>query len=189
MTPVCEKKCQKCGETFQYEPGDGRRNRCTSCKQTKAESARERYLKNIADRKVKMRVYYLRNQTEIRKLMRERWRQTRESSPWKHIMQGAKHRAKVGNFVYDLTEEWAKERWTGRCEMTGIEFQLGLATADVRMFAPSVDRIKPQLGYTRENCRFILFAVNAMKQDGTDADVFRIAKGIVKRLRRSYPLE
>ena len=98
-------------------------------------------------------------------------------------MAGAKHRAKTAKMKFDLTDAWARARWTGRCEISKIPFQLGLAPDDNRMYAASIDRIDPRWGYTQRNCRFILFAINALKQDGTDADVLRIAEAIIKTHR------
>lgn len=48
-----------------------------------------------------------------------------------------------------------------------------------RFFSPSIDRIVPALGYTPENCRFILWAVNAFKHDGTDDDMYRVAEALI----------
>lgn len=142
---------------------------------------RDRYLKNREQHNAKTRAYYLRNRDLIRAQMRERWRQTRLASPWLHIMAGAKNRAKTTGAPFDLTDDWARQRWTGKCEISGIPFALMLTPEDMRMFAASIDRIDPKKGYVQDNCRFILFAINAMKQDGTDQDIYSIASSIVNK--------
>lgn len=190
MTQTTEKTCLKCGAKF--VPGRYQRRMLycgPSCRKTNAEKCRDRYQRNPKPYNEAMRAYYAANRDRIRQEMKERWHQTRRTSPWRHIMGGAKHRAKVGKFEFDLTDEWARERWTGRCEMTDIEFQLGLGSHDMRMFSPSIDRIEPSIGYTQANCRFVLFAVNCMKQDGTDSDVVRMAEALIKKLRQSCQSE
>lgn len=80
---------------------------------------------------------------------------------------------------YSLTPEWAESRWTGRCEVTDIPFNLLATKSD--FYSPSIDRISPELGYTPENSRFVLFALNSFKNVGTDADVLRVARIIVEK--------
>ena len=65
--------------------------------------------------------------------------------------------------------------------MTDIPFIVSKRPAPF-LFSPSIDRIDPAQGYVTSNCRFVLFAVNAMKGSGTDADILVIAKAIVDRL-------
>lgn len=108
------------------------------------------------------------------------WRQkTKLSSPWWKFVNSARERAKKKKVPFELTNAWAKERWTGRCEITGIEFKSS-ATQGPKFFSASIDRIIPEKGYTEENCRFVLWAVNALKHDGTDEDMIRVALAIVE---------
>lgn len=99
--------------------------------------------------------------------------------PWDRLFGSAKKRAKRFNLPYDLTHSWAKERWTGRCEITGIPFDLSSKKYG-QMFSPSIDKIDPKLGYVQENCRFILFMVNIFKYNGTDEMMLKVAEAIVK---------
>lgn len=52
------------------------------------------------------------------------------------------------------------------------------------MYWPSIDRIDPKVGYLTSNCRIILHAVNALKGEGTDADILLVANAIVEALTR-----
>lgn len=45
----------------------------------------------------------------------------------------------------------------------------------------SIDRVKPELGYTQDNVRFILHCLNAMKGNGTDGQVLEICKLVAER--------
>lgn len=80
---------------------------------------------------------------------------------------------------YDLDAEYLAGLWTGRCSITGIEFSAGPGMGP-KFFSPSLDRIDPKLGYVRGNVRIILWAVNALKYDGTDSDMLRVAVAIVE---------
>lgn len=105
----------------------------------------------------------------------------RMTKPHWYMLYHARERAKKKNVPFTLTQEWADSVWTGRCAVTGIEFSLGLRGRGPKVFSPSLDRIIPSLGYTPENCRFVLWAVNALKHDGTDADMIMVAKAIAAR--------
>lgn len=99
--------------------------------------------------------------------------------PYKALIKSARERAKKKGVPFDLTEAWAKSIWTGRCSITGIEFKLGLNGCGPKTFSPSIDRIVPSLGYVPDNCRFVIWAVNAFKYDGTDEDMYAIAEAIL----------
>ena len=111
----------------------------------------------------------------------KRYHATRTWLPWLNAYRGSKARAKKHNVAFTLTKEWAAEKWTGRCAVTNIEFVLSTSRSPY-LFSPSIDRIVPSLGYTPENSRFVLHAVNALKGAGTDADMLAIAKAIVLKL-------
>lgn len=182
------KTCARCGSPF--VPGKFQRRmiycgkECYAAirKELNAQKCRERYYRDPKKYNAMNLSYYRKNRDRIRGEMRTRAHETRKVTPWTQIMAGAKHRAKVANRPFDLTSDWAAARWTGRCELCGIQFHLMLRNDDMRMFSASIDRIDPKKGYTQDNCRFILFAVNAMRQNGTDADVLRIAGGLVANM-------
>lgn len=111
-----------------------------------------------------------------RKLKRQA---TRLDTPWQKLLSSARERAKRKGVPYDLTTEWAQAEWTGRCALTNIPFRLGEQEPGPKFFSPSIDRIVPSLGYVIGNCRFVLWAVNAMKYDGTDADIYVIAEALL----------
>lgn len=86
----------------------------------------------------------------------------------------AKQRSKVKGIPFDLTFEWAKTRWTGFCELTGLPF------SDAGIFLASLDRKIPANGYVQSNCRFILFDINVFKNDGTDEAMYFVAEALLK---------
>lgn len=112
----------------------------------------------------------------------ESYHVAREITPWKPLLSNVQERAKKKGIVFSLTSEWAEARWTGRCEVTDIPFWIGRRGNGPSRLGPSVDRIDPRVGYIPDNCRFILMAVNAMKQNGSDEEMLEIAKAIVLRM-------
>lgn len=115
--------------------------------------------------------------------MGAKYQATRLASPWISLIATVKTRAKQKGLAFDLTEEWAKSRWTGQCEISALPFVLGQRGNGPKRMSPSIDRIVPSLGYVQTNCRFVLHAVNALKQDGTDEEMLSIAEAIVSAMR------
>jgi hypothetical protein len=99
-------------------------------------------------------------------------------------LNAAKRRAKIKGLPFDLTDEWARDRWTGRCELTDLEFTLGLRGPGAKLFSPSLDKIDPKKGYLQSNTRIIIWAVNAFKYDGDDETMYRIAVALLSTRAR-----
>ncbi len=101
---------------------------------------------------------------------------------WRHLLKDARKRATASSLDYDLTSDWAASTWTGKCQLSGIEFR---RNKDIRgSFSPSIDRIIPELGYIQSNCRFILWGLNALKCRESDADLYFIAEQLLaQRIR------
>lgn len=110
----------------------------------------------------------------------------RQRYPWKRALINAAHRSGKKKFAFDLTREWCIERWTGKCELSGIPFVFGSQTRF--SFSPSIDRVDSAKGYTQDNCRFILYAINSFKGVGTDEQMLEIAKSLINQ-SKSRPLE
>ena len=75
------------------------------------------------------------------------------------LVAAAKRRAVERDLPFDLDVEWVLERLeAGVCHLSGEPFDL----TEVRGFStPSLDKIDPKGGYTKENTRVILFGLNA----------------------------
>jgi len=127
-----------------------------------------------------------RNRENLRNRAKLFHEQTRAKTPWKHILRSRFRDALARGMPFELTSEWAAARWTGRCELSGIPFDLTRTV--VGFYSPSIDKIDPDKGYLPDNCRFVLFSVNGFKSNGTDLDVIRTAKAIVAISERC-PLE
>jgi len=105
-----------------------------------------------------------------------RWR---GENPERYAVSVAKTRAKKRGTEFNLTNDWARARWTGRCELTGCEFVFSVGRPSP--YSPSVDRIDATKGYTQDNCRFILWALNGFKGTGSDETMLTIARALVAK--------
>jgi hypothetical protein len=111
----------------------------------------------------------------------DRAHRLRMKKPWQHLLCGARDRAKTKGIEFTLTKEWALATYTGRCAVTGYPFELRpfRGKTGARSLSPSIDRIDPDKGYTPDNCRFVLWAVNAFKFTSSDVEMVELAQAIV----------
>jgi hypothetical protein len=100
---------------------------------------------------------------------------TRLTLPWKPLLKSASDRAKRMALPFTLTEQWARDNWTGKCALTNIPFVLGQRGSGPKHLSPSIDRIVPDLGYTPSNCRFILWLTNLIKKDRPNDDAYLVS--------------
>jgi hypothetical protein len=126
-----------------------------------------------------------RNRENLRDRAQIFYYQTRDKTPWKHILRSRFRDALKRGIPFELTPEWAAARWTGCCEMSGIPFDLTRTV--VGFYSPSIDKIDASKGYLPDNCRFVLFSVNGFKSVGTDSDVLLVAQAIVSAGLKSTP--
>ncbi len=101
------------------------------------------------------------------------------------ILGSAKSRAALRGIPFTITRDWVYERLLEQnccCAITGLKFSKNRDSGRERSpYALSVDRIVPSLGYTQENCRLVLFAVNVMLMDwGLEAIIPIAAKVAAK---------
>mgnify|MGYP001568535542 CR=1 FL=1 len=76
------------------------------------------------------------------------------------LWKASARRAQKRNEAFSLTRQWIKDRLVvGTCAISGLPFDLSATKRSP--YSPSIDRIVNNKGYTPENCRVILWALNA----------------------------
>ena len=118
----------------------------------------------------------------------ERQRKYRAENPEKvtinSLYRNAKVRAKSKGLPFTLTKEWVAERIErGICELSGVPFNIEAKRGVQGPYSPSIDKIVPELGYTPENSRMVLYGINALKSNGTNEDMINIMETTIKYIR------
>lgn len=137
---------------------------------------REWHHANKTKQNAKRRQHHAEHRDEANMKREARYHATQKETPWNKLLMTAKQRAKNKEVSFSLTPQWASERWTGRCELTDIPFRIVRPFGG--FFSPSIDRIIPSRGYEPDNCRFILFAVNALKGSETDENMMIVVSAL-----------
>lgn len=190
--PWREFVCEGCGETVKTQKLRKRRFCSKHCKnvirsqewyRSHTEQIREYREATRERRTIQHAAWRSNNLEQQQEYVRTYSLATRSTVPWRFLLTGAKTRAKQKNLPFDLTEEWAVARWTGKCELTGLSFVLGGKWETLRTFWPTIDKITPARGYTQDNCRFVLWAVNTFKGQDTDAVIYSIAEALLSHRR------
>ncbi len=93
-----------------------------------------------------------------------------------HLWRGAKHRATKNNLPFSIKRLDVQQALeVGVCQVTGIPFDYTSGSP----WAPSLDKIVPSLGYTKDNTRCVVFMFNVAKHDFSDSDVMKMCKAVV----------
>lgn len=191
------RKCWKCKATKPIEEfykdrasALGRQYACKICQKTATQEyarAHPAYFKEKGKQKydptenkgryLKYRDSYLQRRVESRLSARGRL---------VDLIGSAKARATKTGLVFDLNIVWAMERLAeqkGKCCLTGISFTFEKSPYGERFynpFAPSLDRIDSDGGYTIENTRLVCVAVNlALNRWGEDV-LRQVCEGYMK---------
>lgn len=122
------------------------------------------------------------------KLPRKPWRKYPER--WVPVLfYGAKKNAKQRGINFDMTMGdmlLLVSTANGRCMLTGIEFEFAyIGHHKKRPWAPSLDRIDSDNGYSLTNCRLVCAAVNLAMNEWGEEPLRRIARALVRNEREN----
>lgn len=102
---------------------------------------------------------------------------------WK-MPYSTKSRAKKRSLVFEIDKEWLEGRiGKMKCEVTGFKLEIMSGKkCKVSPTQPSLDRIDPSIGYTKENTRVVCWWYNVMKHDWSDKEVVHFVKEYYNKL-------
>lgn len=102
-----------------------------------------------------------------------------EEYPERHILARVKHRAKTLGLPFDLTE--ADIQIPPVCPVLQIPIVIHFGRGNgPKINSPSLDRIRPELGYTKGNVRVISQRANLLKSDATIAELEAVLTDLKK---------
>ena len=103
-----------------------------------------------------------------------------------HRVRAAKTRSKRFGIPFDLDLSHLCLLWDaqkGRCALSGLPFALDDGAKGKQAFRPSLDRIKPEMGYTRDNVRLVATIVNfGINKWGYDA-FLQVCRAVARKKR------
>lgn len=102
-----------------------------------------------------------------------------EQDKQKHILASIKSRAKRLNVEFDL--EYEDLNPPEYCPVFNVRLErIAPYSKDKKYFSPSVDRIDPKRGYTKDNIQIISFLANVMKHNATKDQLIMFAEWVLK---------
>lgn len=96
----------------------------------------------------------------------------------------SKYRATKYNIPFDLDIDWIKNKLKDNCPKTGYAFDImtkGKNFSSRSPLGPSLDKIDPNLGYTKDNTQLVCWWYNVTKQRFLDEEVLELCKAVVKQ--------
>jgi hypothetical protein len=96
------------------------------------------------------------------------------------LVAASKKRARESGIPFSL--DWRDvylHIFTGTCQLTGLSFESRWAGPGTNPYAPSIDRIDSRKGYTRDNVRLVLWAINRARGEWDDSVLLRVATAFV----------
>jgi hypothetical protein len=93
----------------------------------------------------------------------------RERFPFRAKVTAFRTKAAQLDLPFDLDESWFIENQGTHCPVLGIKY-----TTNHRDSQASVDRLIPERGYTKDNCRIISMKANRLKNNATVEELKKI---------------
>lgn len=97
---------------------------------------------------------------------------------WKSVsLSSAKKRARDKGLPFDLDMDWIDEQFPKGCAVTGLPLD---PNGSKTPWTVHLDRVVPELGYTKENTRMVCACYNLAKRNWSDSDVLVMAQALVE---------
>lgn len=113
-----------------------------------------------------------------RRIERMRLYNRRPSVRMRRMVKDAQARATRQGLAFDLDEDWVFEmlrQCEARCVYLGIELSFSDGKPNT---SPSIDRIRPELGYLKSNCVVCSWRANDLKGNGTPEEHSLLAESL-----------
>lgn len=108
----------------------------------------------------------------------EKGRAYRKNNPKQTLLDSARDRARTYGYLCTITKD--DITIPEFCPLLGIKLVLGRGVGGAKPSSPSLDRIKPYLGYVPGNVWVISYKANMIKNDATLDDLRRLVDNLAK---------
>ena len=116
----------------------------------------------------------------------KKWRKNKTVGDRQHLTDmrcGARDRAKANNIPFDLSVQDIRDIITDSCPILGIKFELNKQkqtwgkgkNQNNWQTSPSIDRIVPDKGYTKDNIIIVSLMANSIKNQATPDQIQKVA--------------
>ena len=129
--------------------------------------------------------YYQNNREKILARCKERGKENKErikkycrDNRENILLNSLRSRSARLGLPFDLTLEDIQN--SGVCPILGVTMERGKSNDKGIWTSPSVDRIVPELGYTKGNVQVISYKANTMKSNATPEELRMFAKWVLK---------
>jgi hypothetical protein len=191
---VCEQDLPLSAYTKHRATRDGLRHECRDCRKKQGQE----YLSNplVAEAKAKRKKEYDQKNKERNAVYRKHKYITKDSTTIAgraySLYTHARGRASQYGLQFDLDREWVEgilEK--GVCQVTGIPFVIDANDCEFVVerevhtrspFTPSIDKIDPTKGYTKDNCQVVVYMYNTCKNTFSDEAVKHFCRSFVNNM-------
>jgi hypothetical protein len=151
---------------------------CNKCnKELSFNKFRERKDTGWKDINYKFRYSY------CRECEKKRFKEAYKKDPIPQMLSNSKIRAKAKKLPHNITSDDIREVWPkdNICPVLKKPFEMGFKSGKTKSMAPSLDKIIPSKGYTKDNIVVISDIVNRLKSDASLEDLKKIINFYIKK--------
>lgn len=117
---------------------------------------------------------FYKNHGRCKACMRELNRDWHKENPARAMLRAARRRAKDSGLPFEL--ELSDIKIPKVCPVLGIKLQAGGNGHAPTCNSPSIDRVKPSLGYVKSNIIVVSLKANQIKSNATVDEIEKVAK-------------
>ena len=127
--------------------------------------------------------------TYQRKYQRIYLKRLRKEDPVKYkarkLLYYSKVRSKEKKLDHNINLDWLMEKLSkGVCEMTNVPFDYTFKDRNAKY--PSIDRIDNEKGYTKDNCRIVLWFYNQASATWGEEELKKFLRVFVKKYEEKF---
>ena len=102
-------------------------------------------------------------------------------SPITSKLSELKKRSLLKNLQFNIDKQWIESKFNQKnCEVSNLPFNHGKGV----WYTQSVDRVNNNHGYTKDNCKVVLWGMNVGKGTSSYKDLYKVSKAFIEQFER-----